>query len=85
MWPAKIFDNRTLKIRNQQWKDYWVLILALYDIIYIKYQWQKKNEQENDQGAYIDINELDFKPSPNEDSPLIFGSFEDLYEGRFQF
>ena len=44
-----------------------------------------KTEQENDQDAYIDINELDFKPSPNEDSPLILESFEDLYEGRLQF
>ena len=44
-----------------------------------------KTEHENDQDAYIDINELEFKPSPNEDSPLIFESFEDLYEGRLQF
>ena len=44
-----------------------------------------KTEQENDQDAYIDINELDFKPSPNEGSSLIFGSFENLYEGRLQF
>ena len=44
-----------------------------------------KTEHKNDQDAYIDINELEFKPSPNEDSPLIFESFEDLYEGRLQF
>ena len=45
----------------------------------------KKTEQQNDQDAYIDINEMDFKPSPNEGSSLIFESFEDLYEGRLQF
>ena len=44
-----------------------------------------KTEHKNNQDAYIDINELEFKSSPNEDSPLIFESFEDLYEGRLQF
>ena len=44
-----------------------------------------KTEHENDQDAYIDINELEFKPSLNENSPLIFESFEDLYEGRLKF
>ena len=44
-----------------------------------------KTELENDQDAYVDISELENKPLPNEGSLLIFESFEDLYEGRFQY
>ena len=44
-----------------------------------------KAEPENDQeyDVYVDISELENKPSPIESSPTIYESFEDLYEGRF--
>ena len=45
-----------------------------------------KAESENDQDydVYVDISELENKPSPIESSQTIYESFEDLYEGRFQ-
>ena len=44
-----------------------------------------KAEPENNQDydVYVDISELENKPSPFESSPTIYESFEDLYEGRF--
>ena len=80
MWLAKILDDRTLKIHNQQQKDYWVLLQALYQTATATQQ----SNLENDQNAYVDISELENKPLPNEGSLLIFESFEDLYEGRLQ-
>ena len=44
-----------------------------------------KTELENDQDAYVDISELENKPSPFEGSPTIYESFEDLYEGPLQY
>ena len=41
-----------------------------------------ENDQEYD--VYVDISELENKPSPIESSQTIYESFEDLYEGRFQ-
>ena len=80
MWLAKILDDWTLKIHNQQQKDYWVLLQALYQTATATQQ----SNLENDQNAYVDISELENKPLPNEGSLLIFESFEDLYEGRLQ-
>ena len=46
-----------------------------------------KTESENDQDydVYVDISELENKPSPIESSPTIYESFEDLYEGPLQY
>ena len=46
-----------------------------------------KTESENDQDydVYVDISELENKPSPIEGSPTIYESFEDLYEGPLQY
>ena len=42
-----------------------------------------ESEIDQDYDVYVDISELENKPSTIESSPTIYESFEDLYEGRF--
>ena len=47
----------------------------------------EKADSQADYDVYVDINELENKPSPLEGQSInstIYESFEDLYEGRFQ-
>ena len=46
---------------------------------------ENKAENDKEYDVYVDISELENTPSPIECSPTIYESFEDIYEGRFQY